>query len=274
MTGMISETFFPPHRAISLGNWNASAELATTRPLISVITVVRNSEHQMAKTIKSVADQTYKNVEYVVIDGDSSDGTVQVIKTHEKHINYWISEPDEGIYHAMNKALRVCMGDYFYFLNCGDSFAQPYVLEVVAKRLHADKPDILYGNVLTIYHGRETVVSVKVKSDYDLYQHTICHQATFNARYVFESVGDFDTSYSICADREWLLRALKKHGYILSYVDMPICAFDGAGVSSRQRIRLRIENMKINYRYFGRQFYSFLFKQLENKIRHGLLPIL
>lgn len=242
------------------------AAASSAHPRISVVTVVRNGAGQLAQTIASVEEQTYRNIEYIVVDGNSSDGTVAVIKAHEGSIDRWISEPDDGIYDAMNKAVAMCSGDYLYFLNCADRFATPQTLEHVVKELEKVSPDILCGHVFECHEEGKILNTFRTCSEYQLYLLTVCHQALFTARGVFEKVGGFDTSYRICADREWLLRALKVHHYALSYIDLPISIFDTSGVSSRQRRRLRLENLKINYRYFNWSFYLFLIRQAGAKI--------
>jgi glycosyltransferase involved in cell wall biosynthesis len=240
---------------------------APFKPLISVVTVVFNGEHHLTQTINSVIEQNYKEIELIVIDGGSSDGTVNIIKKNERFITHWVSEPDGGIYDAMNKAIKLCKGEYLYFLNCADHFADPDTLEEVARHLRSKRPDILCGYVLYSYEDGLRVNSIQINSEYDLYRETICHQALFTARHLFDTVGMFDKSYRISADREWLLRALKIYNYKICYIDVPVCVYDIAGVSSRQRMRLRLENIKINHKYFKWRFYPFFLKQLVNKIR-------
>jgi glycosyltransferase involved in cell wall biosynthesis len=243
---------------------------SATKPLVSVIIVVRNCEKHLAQTISSVIDQTYKNIELIIIDGNSTDGTVDLIRKYETSISNWVSEPDDGIYDAMNKAIKLCKGDYLYFLNCADYFAHLDTLETAVKYLRHKMPDILHGNILCVHEDGVQAKSTQINSEYDLFRETISHQALFTARHVFNTVGVFDKSYRICADREWLLRALKVHKFALTYIDIPICIFDRSGVSSRQRLQLRLENLKINLRHFKLQCYPFLFRQLANKVKSTL----
>jgi glycosyltransferase involved in cell wall biosynthesis len=237
-------------------------------PLFSIVTVVRNGEDFIEKTLKSVIGQTYKNVEVIVIDGGSTDSTVELLKKYGKSISHWVSEPDEGIYHAMNKGIRLCNGDYIFFLNCGDCLASPYVLDEVAKYIQTNSPDILHGDIYINSEGSKTPLRMEIESDFQLYKKTICHQAIFSSSRVFEVVGGFDTSYRVCADREWLIRALRKYKFRLSYINVPISVFDRSGVSSRTRTLQRFEDMKINFVYFGSKFYPYLLKQIQYKIRH------
>ena len=244
---------------------------ARVAPLISVVTVVRNGEQFLAQTIASVIGQTYKNVELIIIDGNSTDNTLEVLKEYDQHIAHWVSEPDNGIYDAMNKGVKASKGEYLYFLNCADRFPHPDTLENVVTCLASSSPDILCGNVWEV-HGEETYVySSQISSEYELYHKTVCHQAIFTARHVFTVVGDFNVNYRICSDREWLLRALKIYGCRLHYIDLPICIFDISGVSSRQRRLLKWENLKINARYFRWRFSFFVIRQLAGKVER-LLP--
>lgn len=235
-------------------------------PMISVVTVVRNGEQQLAQTIGSVTEQTYRNIEFIVIDGNSTDGTLAIIRAHEKWITRWVSEPDGGIYDAMNKAVRMCSGAYLYFLNCGDRIATPETVEQVVRAIEKESPDILCGHILEMHTSGNILSTFKTTSEYQLFLLTVCHQAIFTARRVFDKVGGFDTSYRICADRDWLLRALKVHHFAMTYIDLPISIFDTSGVSSRQRRRLRLENLKINYKYFKGSFYLFVIRQAGAKI--------
>ncbi|MBJ6725367.1 glycosyltransferase family 2 protein [Geomesophilobacter sediminis] len=236
------------------------------RPRFSIVTVVLNGEQGLPRTLTSVVNQTYRNFELVVIDGGSSDGTIELIKGYQRFIRYWISEPDRGIYDAMNKAIQVCRGDYLYFLNCGDTFAAPDTLEQVVARLDGATPDIVCGNVLQLHETGPRMFRYDIGSQYQLYRDTICHQALFTARRVFATTGIFDISYRISADREWLLRALKRHHFEICFIDLPVCLFDVTGVSSRQRTRLKIENLRINRAYFTWRFYPFLLRQLLAKV--------
>jgi glycosyltransferase involved in cell wall biosynthesis len=103
-------------------------------PKISIITVCYNAEKQLKKTIDSVINQTYKNIEFIIIDGASSDNSLELLKTYSSSINFWVSEPDHGIYDAMNKGLSVATGDYVQFLNAGDYFCDETSLEAIIEQ--------------------------------------------------------------------------------------------------------------------------------------------
>lgn len=250
---------------VELSAGGCRQEAVPFNPLISVITVVRNGERYLAQTIESFIGQGYRNTELIIVDGKSTDRTVDVIRQYEHSIARWVSEPDGGIYDAMNKAINMCSGDYLYFLNCADCFANPHTLEDVVEHLNRERPDIFCGNVIAEYGKGAQVRGYRLTSEYQLYRQTICHQALFTAKHVFASAGIFDVNYRISADREWVLRVLKKHRFEIFYSDLPICVFDLFGVSSRQRLQLRWENMRINHRYFTWRFYPFLLRQIAEK---------
>jgi glycosyltransferase involved in cell wall biosynthesis len=116
------------------------------KPLISIITVVYNDIENIEETILSVLSQTYDNIELIVIDGASNDGTADVIKKYDKKIDYWISEKDGGIFDAMNKGIKVSKGDYINFMNSGDFFTSADLVNEVVKNLDNQRIDLLYGN--------------------------------------------------------------------------------------------------------------------------------
>jgi len=115
-------------------------------PLVTVITVVRNSVSLLEKTILSIINQTYRNIEYIIIDGDSNDGTIDIIKKYENKINLWISEPDKGIYDAMNKGASFANGEWINFMNSGDKFFNDSVVESIFKTDNHNQYDLIYGD--------------------------------------------------------------------------------------------------------------------------------
>lgn len=170
-------------------------------PLLSVITVCYNAKETIENTILSVIKQSYNNVEYVIIDGASTDGTLDLIKKYESKINYWISEPDKGIYDAMNKATKVATGDYLFFLNSDDIFYNNDVLSEFAAVLNSNNT-IYYGDVMQVpgdkFYGG-------IFSKWRLSYTNICHQAIFYPKIVFKNYS-YNTRYKIYAD--WNLNIL------------------------------------------------------------------
>jgi glycosyltransferase involved in cell wall biosynthesis len=201
-------------------------------PLVSVVTVVRNRVSQIERTIQGVLEQTYPHVEYIIIDGGSTDGTVDVIRQYEDRIDYWVSEPDTGIYDAMNKAIEI-VGDpnaYVMFANADDCLYTPFALE----RLVAGgrRADVVYGRMVftdgdaSAIQGREVTLS-------DLAGETVCHPATLTRRSVFDVVGRFDTSYRIAADYDFVVRCFA-HPVTTRYVPEIVSRVEMGGVSDDQ----------------------------------------
>lgn len=170
-------------------------------PLISVITVCYNAKETIENTILSVINQCYNNVEYVIIDGASTDGTLNLIKKYDSKISYWISEPDKGIYDAMNKATKVATGDFLFFLNSDDVFYNNDVLSEFSAIMNSDNT-IYYGDVMQVPGGK---LYGGTFSKWRLSYTNICHQAIFYPRTVFENYS-YNTRYKIYAD--WHLNIL------------------------------------------------------------------
>jgi glycosyltransferase involved in cell wall biosynthesis len=204
------------------------------KPLITVVTVVYNGAEYLEDTIKSVIDQTYDNIEYIIIDGASTDGTLDVIRKYEHAIDYWVSEPDKGIYDAMNKGIDLAAGDWINFMNGGDSFFSPEVLTgVFSNQIHQDI-QILYGNHQVIYQGGRTrlVKGGQVKNLWKGSQ--FCHQATFvKCKYHKESKFNFCTK--IVADFEFFYRARISNAQF-KFIDIFVARFEAGGISDVNRI--------------------------------------
>lgn len=212
----------------------------TTGPRISVVTVCFNSAETLESTILSVINQTYPDVEYIVIDGGSTDGTVDIIKKYAHRIAYWVSEPDNGIYDAMNKGVRAATGDYMNFMNAGDCFYDNRVIERCVPYLKTD-PDVAFGSV---YGINPTGDNAEVKP-HPFYKQTrkrkypgICHQGTF-VKSALQKQHGFDTRYSIAADFNLLSIIYRDGG---KFFEMPHCiaTYETTGFSTRDhRQRMR-----------------------------------
>lgn len=194
---------------------------------ISVITVVLNAVDTIEMTIKSVLNQGRDNVEYIVIDGGSTDGTVEIIKKFEKQIDYWISEPDSGIYNAMNKGISLAKGDWIAFLNSGDKYYENAFATIDE---YGKDVDLIYGNWTRADSGNKGKILRPLPLD-NLYKKMIfCHQAIFARKALFNHIGGFNEEYTISADYDWLLRAyISGHGF--SYVDVTLVDYLGGGIS-------------------------------------------
>jgi glycosyltransferase involved in cell wall biosynthesis len=177
------------------------------KPLVTVVTIVYNRARYMAATVQSVLAQTYDNVEYIVIDGGSTDGTLDVITRLEHAIDYWVSERDEGISDAFNKGIAASTGEWLNFMNCGDVFASPGAVQDVVRHVD-DKADIVFGlaNVVDS-DGRVLLTCGGPYSEKEFRRRMMTpHQSVFHNRRYFEQYGLFDKQLKIIMDYELLLR--------------------------------------------------------------------
>lgn len=198
---------------------------------ISIITINYNNKDGLQKTIDSVITQTFKNFEWIVIDGGSTDGSKELIEKYAQHITYWVSEPDKGIYNAMNKGILKATGDYLSFMNSGDTYYDNTTLDIVYNKMSESNADIYYGNSLYIYKDKERVFYTPPKLTlYDLYKGTILHQASFIKRELFQKQG-YDETLKIVSDwKMWLVWILQDKEF--KYIDLIISRFDAYGIST------------------------------------------
>lgn len=218
----------------------------TELPLITVITVVYNGDKYLEETILSVINQTYPNVEYIIIDGGSTDGTLDIIKKYEDYIDYWVSEKDKGIYDAMNKGIDVAMGDYCLFLGADDSLSDG-ILEQIFTNL-SKKYLLIYGNI-KYNNGR----LVRSKFSFKTYLHnTIHHQAAFYNKKLF-NVFRYDLKYKIAADYEMnLLFYLNKSRLESLYIDKVFALCSDNGLSRINFKASHSEMKRIRTQYFNK----------------------
>ena len=218
---------------------------ARSTPLFSVITVTYNAAAAVEPTLRSVTNQTFSDYEYIIIDGLSTDGTVDVIKQYADKITYWSSEPDGGIYDAMNKGIRAAHGEWLIFMNAGDTFYNDHTLQNVAAILR-DNDEVIYGNAYTT--DGKLYCNLKI-SHYKLMKgEMICHQSIFARRKTFDN-NIFDTNYRIIADKIWLCRVL--HKYRVRKINLPICCYDMTGLSTVNADKIAAENERFMPGFYG-----------------------
>ena len=205
---------------------------------LSIVTINRNNAAGLEKTLLSVTNQTFKEFEYIVIDGASTDDSVNVIRVHESDYAHlkWVSEPDSGIYNAMNKGIRMASGDYIQILNSGDCLAAPDVTERMLKTLkEKGSPSILYGNMVKCFpDGRRLVDKCFAGQEITMlgmYTGTLNHDPAYIRRDLFEKYGYYDESLKIVSDWKWYLQAVVFGGEKPKYVDMDVTLFDMTGIS-------------------------------------------
>ena len=203
------------------------------KPLISVITVCHNEEEKIKKTCESVKIQSAKIFEWIVIDGKSTDGTLNVLKKYKKNIKKFISEKDNGVYDAMNKGISLAKGKYVLFLNGGDFFLDKRVLKNAGDFIKKDNlsSDIYYGNV--VYENGEFVDFSKAILNKSFFLNkTISHQATFIKRQLFQKYGKYNTKYRIVADFDFWVKTIIENKIKTKYLPLNVSVFDQSGIST------------------------------------------
>lgn len=203
------------------------------KPLISIITVVFNGEKYLEETIQSVINQTYDNVEYIIIDGSSTDGTIDIIKKYEDKIDYWVSEKDSGIYDAMNKGIKIATGEWINFMNAGDGFFENDTLNSIFSKNSYKNIDVVYGNHNVIYSNKTRIAKAgMIKNIWKGSQ--FCHQASFVSLKVHKE-NKFNLSNRIGADFEFFYK-LYSLGRSFRYIDLIIANYSAGGLSDIKRV--------------------------------------
>jgi glycosyltransferase involved in cell wall biosynthesis len=226
---------------------------------ISIITINYNHKDGILKTIESVANQTYQNIEYIVVDGGSNDGSVDVIKKYENKITNWVSEKDNGIYNAMNNGWQKATGEFCLFLNSGDYLCNNDVIKNAAEAIGKNEADIFFGDLMVNdpRKGTYTIEFREYPTLYYMYRTFFPHQASFIKRNVLEELNAFQEEYKIIADRVFFIKSIlaSKKFYLLkfsiSYFELGGVSNSGLNIHQDERKRL-IEN-------------DFPFISLENK---------
>lgn len=215
---------------------------------VSIITVSLNSVHTIEQTILSVLDQSYQNIEYIIIDGKSTDGTCNIIKKYEDVLFYYVSEPDKGIYDAMNKGLRRATGDIIGLINSDDWYEADAVSKVV-NHFTSGKAELVHGKMCFIDEkGNCTCSKEKMLSHLWYMAGIVLHPTVFVKRSVYEKYGVFNTDYRIAADYDLLLRFYAK-GVRFEYIDEIISNFRTGGISSDNYLEGNEEARRIALSY-------------------------
>ncbi|MDA8306513.1 MAG: glycosyltransferase family 2 protein [Deltaproteobacteria bacterium] len=214
----------------TMGPANTGIETSTTarQPLVSIVLAVLNGANAIHKTLESVFSQTYREKELLIVDGGSTDGTLELIGENEGSIDYWVSEPDGGIYDAFNKGVRLARGDWLYFMGAGDFFVDQTVLQRLLTP--APRGKLVYGNVVwgdtqKLYDG--------AFSKWKLCGQNICHQAILYNRGLFQKWGGFDTQYRLWADWAFNMKCFGSPDTEPEYKNITVAHYDRGGASSR-----------------------------------------
>jgi glycosyltransferase involved in cell wall biosynthesis len=233
------------------------------QPFVSIITAVYNGNYTIDETIKSVISQDYPNFEYIVVDGGSTDGTVETLRKYDESIDYWVSEPDKGVYDALNKGIVLAQGEWLYFIGADDRFKDKQVVS----RMIGKHPQsrLLYGNVYaellkTNYDGEF--------SKYKLCLKNICQQAIFYHKKLFDDLGNFNTKYKLFADWEFNIRCFANKNTNPIFVDSTVAYYSSTGLSSKyidekfEQDKLSIIKNILGFKYY---FYTTV-RMSSNKI--------
>lgn len=226
-------------------------EKGSNHLMISVVTIVYNGVNEIEKTIKSVLSQSFVNIEYVIIDGGSNDGTLEIIKGYEEYISNWVSEKDDGIYDAMNKGNEKANGDYVIFLNSGDIFTDDDVIDSIFKNLDNEIFSLVTGKTKIFYKNEDLgIVSSLPSNRLNLDSVSFSHQATFINKSVYKKIS-YNTTFSISADKEYWYRVKKTKDFCVKFCDVNISSFELGGVSNNHKnvLNRRLEDFFIEYKH-------------------------
>lgn len=209
---------------------------------LTIITINFNHKEGLKRTIDSIVNQTFTGYEWIVVDGGSTDGSKELLEQYKDRFAWWCSEPDKGIYNAMNKGLMHASGEYINFMNAGDSFASPTILDEIFLKPHT--ADVLYGRmVVKTIEGEEiwpNMMKPKLRW-FDFFNATLNHQSTFTKRDVLIQNGAFDESYKIYADWRLFAKILVVEKGSSEFINKVISIYEGGGMSWTQADTCKVE---------------------------------
>lgn len=243
---------------------------------ISVIIACLNARNTIEDTFLSILNQTYKNIELVVIDGASKDETIEIINKYKDKISYFISEPDDGVYDAMNKGIKAAKGDFIVFLNANDVFYDNFVVEKVAKTL-IENPEakFLFGDVDYLSQDSQSSNVLKfdnIKNDFSLAFNNICHQSIFYHKSLFERFGFYSEEFKIYSDWDFNIKCLVKNKVSAIYLPIVISKFQLGGIcsDSANAKTCKLEKVALIKKYYA----DFSFIILSNEFLRTKLGII
>lgn len=249
------------------------------KPFFSIITISYNSAHYIEKTIESIFAQTCTDFELIIIDGASTDNTIEIVNKYKDRIAKVVSEPDNGIASAFNKGVKLARGEWINFMNSGDCFMDQDTLSFVKKKIedYGQENPIITGYEVSYQHNFRYPF-YPARNDMHLFHRArLAHQGTFMRSDLFEKYGFFSEEHLITVDYEWHLRVLKNEK--LKFLDKDICDFDVTGVSNTKYFKTGFETIKAQLRhirtftdYFMIVYYVFLFiwEKLSRKVMQKL----
>lgn len=226
------------------------------RPKISIITVTYNAEKVLEDTIQSVITQSYKNVEYIIVDGGSKDGTLGIVAKYRHRIAHLVSEPDKGLYDAMNKGIILATGDYLCFLNAGDELHEDDTLFFLVHSIKSDiLPDVIYGETQIVDENGHFIRMRRLSTPKVLTWRSfkkgmlVCHQAFF-ARRELATSEPFNLKYRFSADFDWCIRILKK-SRVIHNCGLTVIDYLNEGMTTRNHKASLMERFHIMCHYYG-----------------------
>jgi glycosyltransferase involved in cell wall biosynthesis len=221
-----------------------------TSPLITIITVCLNAEAHLETTIQSVAGQTYPFIEYIIIDGVSTDGTLDLIKKHEKNITKWVSEKDSGIYDAMNKGVKMAKGESILMLNAGDFLQSNAIAQMVQNANGQIHNKIICCDWIVFFTN--TTKKIYRQATFDFNQKNgICHQGTLIGRDIYRTFGNYDTTYRFVSDYEFYVRVWTKSPEVFVRTPYYLANFMYEGFTTKGIRKSNIERWRVIEHYFS-----------------------
>lgn len=248
---------------------------------ISVVTCSFNSEKTIERTIKSVLDQKFDDYEYIIVDGKSTDGTLDIIKRYEPLFSgklHWFSEKDHGIYDAMNKGIMKSAGDYIWLVN-SDDYLEPNALQIISNLIHKKERAVICGQVVLFSEVEDKKQIVKItpdKSDIEFRKKRmgIVHPATVVARNIYNKYGLYDDRFLISADMDWFLR-IRENNVQIEFINTILSNMSDGGISNQNdNIKKRIHDWKILYKKHTQskfEYWRFLIYRIVSYYKQILL---
>jgi glycosyltransferase involved in cell wall biosynthesis len=217
---------------------------------LSIITVVLDKKYEVEDCINSVLNQTYKDVEYIIVDGGSTDGTVDIIRQYEKKISVWISKPDHGLYDAMNKGIEIASGDVVGFLNADDVYFDDNVLENIASVMNNSNTDACYSDLVYVDNNNLNKI-VRYWRSYEFQTGLFkkgwvpAHPTFFVRKNIYDQYGTFDLSYKLAADYELMARFLEYYKIRVKYVPKVSVKMRVGGATNKSPSNIVRQNLEI-----------------------------
>ncbi len=249
------------------------------KPLVSIITVCLNSEKTIEQTIQSVVNQSYDNIEYIIVDGLSTDGTLTIVDKYRRNISALISEKDNGLYDAMNKGIEIATGELIGILNSDDYYLHDTVKIVVERYLQSTNSGVFYGNIrlLNEHEHYEYILNAEENPKNLLYKMVVPHPSAFVKKSVYQQYGCFSLEYKIASDREFMLRVFTS-GVNFCYINhvLTVMRLDGLNDKAFLLNAREAKNVSLKYnankiKVFQVYFYDIIKRLIRNTLeRFGL----